>query len=735
MGYTADEMYELLPAVYRQRDAEVGGPLRALLAIIAKQAQVVENDITGLYNNWFIETCDPWVVPYIGDLLDVGVLHSVSQATRSQRARVANTIGYRRRKGTAVMLQQLARDVTGWPARVVEFFELLVTTQQLTHLRPSSLATPDLRDASRLQLIGSAFEQTAHLPEVRHISLGRGRYNLPNIGIFLWRLQPYTLIDSTPVSAGAGLYHFAQLGEDEAIFTRPRAEDELNDLALESQVPGPIRSWALHNDLQDYDATFSSVAPAERPSDSLYYGPDASLAVVRDDTLVPPLDIVHADLSKWDRPPAGKVAVDVCLGRLSFPANDAPAAVRVSYTYAFSGDIGGGPYTRDASIAPLQQWEVTWQIGVSTLTPPVANEIVASLEEAVTAWNGQPAGTRGLIVLLDSGEFPAPASSVQVPAESKLAIIAGTWDLPAGQPHRIVGQFTAGRLRPHVTGDVVVAGSAPEPSPDHGTLVIDGLLLSGHVRISPGNLGTLEIAHTTLVPGVGGLAVDVGGAPARANSHLSVLLRQSISGPIVLPGTPEHLQTIPQLAVNDSVIASGADADDTQPALAAPGTHVSLNACTVAGSTAARRLDASNSIFTGSIQVHQQQQGCLRFSFVPAASQTPRRFRCQPDLEIANEVDQQERQLGAPLSAASIAQIAATVQQGLVPSFTSLRYPSSAYAQLSRVCPEQIRSGADDGSEMGVFSSLQQPQREANLNASLTEYLRFGLEAGMIFVT
>ncbi len=34
------------------------------------------------------------------------------------------------------MIETLARDVTGWPARVVEYFELLATTQYLNHLRP-----------------------------------------------------------------------------------------------------------------------------------------------------------------------------------------------------------------------------------------------------------------------------------------------------------------------------------------------------------------------------------------------------------------------------------------------------------------------------------------------------------------------------------------------------------------------------------------------------------------------
>jgi hypothetical protein len=34
-----------------------------------------------------------------------------------------------------------------------------------------------------------------------------------------------------------------------------------------------------------------------------------------------------------------------------------------------------------------------------------------------------------------------------------------------------------------------------------------------------------------------------------------------------------------------------------------------------------------------------------------------------------------------------------------------------------------------------VFCSLKQPQREGNLRIALDEYLRFGLEAGIFFVT
>jgi hypothetical protein len=131
---TADNLYGLLPAIYRLRDAEHDGTLKALLSILAEQARVVEEDIARLYDNAFIETCDEWVVPYIGDLLGVRPLHSVG-GNASLRAYVANTLAYRRRKGTAPVLEQLARDVTGWTARAVEFFQRLGTTQHVNHVR------------------------------------------------------------------------------------------------------------------------------------------------------------------------------------------------------------------------------------------------------------------------------------------------------------------------------------------------------------------------------------------------------------------------------------------------------------------------------------------------------------------------------------------------------------------------------------------------------------------------
>src|SRR3954447_7597061 len=79
-----ERLYGLLPSIYRQRDLDEGEPLRALLAVIEGELTRIETDIDELYDNWFIETCEEWAVPYIGDLLDIGGLHDIQQTAYSQ---------------------------------------------------------------------------------------------------------------------------------------------------------------------------------------------------------------------------------------------------------------------------------------------------------------------------------------------------------------------------------------------------------------------------------------------------------------------------------------------------------------------------------------------------------------------------------------------------------------------------------------------------------------------------
>src|ERR1044071_8472683 len=125
--FTADRLATLLPTLYRLRDEERGRPLQTLLEAFAGELAALEENIDQLYDDQFIETCADWVVPYIGDLIGYRPLHGVAPKISAPRAEVANTIRFRRRKGTALMLEEMATDVTDWPAHAVEFFEQLAT--------------------------------------------------------------------------------------------------------------------------------------------------------------------------------------------------------------------------------------------------------------------------------------------------------------------------------------------------------------------------------------------------------------------------------------------------------------------------------------------------------------------------------------------------------------------------------------------------------------------------------
>src|SRR5205807_6505633 len=89
------------------------------------------------------------------------------------RADVAKTIYYRRRKGTPPMLEELARDVTGWPAHLVEFFELLGWTQHLEHFRPQA-GWFDVRSLERNERVDGPFDEASHSVDVRRIGQFEG---------------------------------------------------------------------------------------------------------------------------------------------------------------------------------------------------------------------------------------------------------------------------------------------------------------------------------------------------------------------------------------------------------------------------------------------------------------------------------------------------------------------------------------------------------------------------------
>jgi hypothetical protein len=670
-----DELWALLPEVYRRRDAEdqQGGALRALIELLGAQADVLAEDLARLYDNWFVETCDPWVVAYIGELVGVRPLHPVGGRAALPRAYVANTLAYRRRKGTPAVLEQLARDVTGWPAQVVESFQLLETTQHLSHVRPANLRTPDLRDAGLLERLGGPFERAAHTLDARRPPAGR--YGIHGIGLHLWRLRPFHLgpVTARPLTDPPdGRYHFDPLGLDTVLFNDPEPEESITSLATERHVPGPLGRRELFD---------------RGPSTAVRVWADTGAGLQE----VPAGQLVAADLADpppavttgWRRPPAPLVAaVDPVLGRLAFRDGTVPDEVEVEYTYGFGGEVGAGPYERDSELTDELIGAVGFVRVVGRDLPARADDLISpSVAAALGDWDLQPAGTVGVIAVLDSRSYDEDLA-VTVPAGSSLLLAGGAW--PEVEAGASGGRLQLDDRRPHLRRSIGVTGSAGgggDGAP-RGRLVIDGLLVEGGVRVHDGDLGELRLLHATVAPGGGAVRVDGG------NADLQVVLDRCVTGPLGIAAEG------PALRITSSIVDGDLQAHETE---------VQLDAVTVLGELDCRALEASDCLLTGTVTVERAQQGCVRFSFLGDAARTPRRYRCQ---------------VGLP-----------------APQLTSTRFGDPGYGQLADRCAEALRQGSSQQSDMGAFGDLLRPQREANLRAALDEYLRFGLEAGIFHAT
>jgi photosystem II stability/assembly factor-like uncharacterized protein len=410
MNQPIERLYNLLPAIYRTAEKGETETLRALLAVVESQLQILNADIDNLYENWFIETCDEWVVPYIGDLLDAEEIYTDSSQIYGQqerRAYVANILSYRRRKGTAPVLEQLARDLTGWRGRVVEFFKLLATTQNLNHLRTNN-GFVDLRQVNQIDLLGSPFEQQAsYTVQVGSIKKNQGRYHLPNIGLFLWRLQTYPIARGTAFAIDDRRYTFNPLGYTSIpLFNQPQPETEITGLAAEINIPAQLRILALSKELKSRE---QALLNGTALSNNGYFNdlqPALQVFINGQSHSLPLDEIAIAALPDKENSPDWQlpeninkfVVIDPEQGRLAFLDKTVPSLVEVSYAYGFSGDIGGGPYDRTVplernisqprilpSAADLLSWEI--EQDKAAIDNPFA-QTVEIWNQTVTAWQG-----------------------------------------------------------------------------------------------------------------------------------------------------------------------------------------------------------------------------------------------------------------------------------------------------------------------------------------------------------
>ncbi len=741
-----DRLYNLLPAIYRLRDAEQGYPLRALLAVISEQVNVVEDNITQLYENWFVETAEDWAVPYIADLIgyrpvsDAGPVSDDSTAEGRAlnrilipRREVANTIQARRRKGTLALLEQLARDVAGWPAYAREFFKLLGWNQNINHLHMDRARTVDVRLVEALDRLDGPFDPFAHTVDVRRIVSHRspGRYNIPSVGVFVWRLKSYTVTFCPSYcveSIGPQFYTFSVLGNDAPLFIQPQSAGAPD---RELTVPDTIRRMLLDKHMD------------------WFYGKGKSLAIWADGWAgyegggpVPATAIVAADLTNWQYMPHHKhIAVDPVLGRIAFPPGQLPKrGVRVSYHYGFSADMGGGEYSRPLSDPGPREVDVP---DPKDATKTIRQTVTPSyyrigkggdyhrVSEALQKWQtDQP--WDAVIELTDSTVYVEPIAitlgagrTMQIRAANRKRPVLRLLDWQTDLPDSLSVSMDRGS---RFTMDGLLVTGRP--------LRITGPVREGDDNAKPPVCGSaVIIRHCTFVPG---WALEENCEPKRPgepslelfNVRASVSIEHSITGSIDINEDEVNIDPIP-LKITDSIV------DGTSPkseAIRAPGYAVAHTALTIARTTVFGIVDvrevvsAEDSIFCGCLNVARRQVGCMRFCYVPPGCRTPRRYHCQPDLVVQAVKD-------TTTDPAARAAGIANEQQRVRPQFTDHRYGNPGYAQLGANCPDEIRRGAEDESEMGAFHDLFQPQREANLRQRLEEFTPAGMDAGIVFVT
>lgn len=724
MSTAPSSIYSLLPAVFRTRDAAQGGQLQALFAVLEGQYGLVQENVWQLYDDQFIETCAPWVIPYLGQLIGFSTVYTAALSTPDSRAEVANTIGYRRRKGTLVALEQITHDVSGRTTMAIEEFKRLVTTLSLRDVRPASYATASLRSGYTLDDQGGPFNQLNRTLDVRNLAPrsrvplspdiapldlalhGPGRFNIPEIAVWMWRWQSFPVTNAPAFALGDGGYMFSTLGNPIPLFQAvPEEAQPFAALVTEDAVPAPIARSRFRAQLE-----------------SLY---PASLELIADGEPVPLTQILCANLD--DLPngavcsvPPGKIAIDPAIGRIQY-AHDLPlpADLRVNYHYGAAAPIGGGPYDRTNSIVqPGTQPNVVFANSANLFEAIVGSELYSTLESAVEAWNLLPPNSAGTIILPNFESYAIDLTgpnAIQIPAQSLLLITAA--EVTGAAPPAWKNACVTLRGSLEVVAPPLTLGSNGLALPT-GQLQISGIQLSGELLLE-GVEACVQLSDCTLVPGI---ALTSKGDPAQpaepsiTGSALSVTLclTRVITGPIALPST-----------CSCRICASIVDAGSpwcpavSGPDAASPGVSLHVEDSTVIGRVWAQAIRlASNTIFWAKlgrtdpwkapVWAQRVQVGCVRFCWLPANSITPRQYEC-------------------------LTQDSST-QAVIEPSFITVHFGKPGYCLLSGDVPVAIWKGADNGSQMGVYYQIQETEAVTNIQIRSAEYLPANLQCGLFLI-
>jgi hypothetical protein len=523
--FYANKLWRLLPAIYRTLDTDQfdsNGPLRELVNRIGAQAAIVRRSIDRMWEDQSIETCDDWVIPYIGDLLATSLVSGID--TRTMRRDVAKTIYYRRRKGTLSVLEEVAFDITGWNARVVEFSRRLGRTrhgldppigrpsiadpdaallQQALTLRGPLTQTgagglADLRKPAGASRAGSAFDEFSHTADFRAGQGKIGWYGIPRLGVFLWRIQSFGVRATTPVQSTVcpGQFTFDPTGRETTLFAAARPATSGNWTSPEEwQLPTPLTPPLLEPALG-----VTPAYPLYTVQDDESLSPN-SLGIFQATAVPGQFELVAASALTASRTrgadatfsgapasaPLPAFLIDPTRGRLIALDHSPPGDLRLTYHYGFSSTIGAGPYDRRLGSS-------------STGTPDPQEPPIAGGGKALSGSRALPKS--GTVTIDDSLTYTAMDD---VTIEGCLTIRAGNSQRPVIR----LAPSTVDATKIRFNGSVSPAGNC---------LVVDGLFFTGMDLVLSGEFDCVTITCCTLDPGTRAPLKTAPGAAASAAS-------------------------------------------------------------------------------------------------------------------------------------------------------------------------------------------------------------------------
>jgi hypothetical protein len=776
--YYTEKIWEWLPAIYKDEDGLAVHPdvLRSLVQILARQLAIARRSIDRLWDDQFIELCDDWAIPYIGDLVATRLVHEANR--RGRRTDVAHTVFYRRRKGTPHVLETLIQDIAGWEGTVVESFRRLARTRHGLDPEPAEIqgfvtATPPggwarLTSTRGAELVDGPFDEFFHTPDFRRLRGKLGRYNIPKLNFHILRLLPFEVRFVTPAELGQGRFTFDPSGRDIPLF-RPdqRTSPQECHPPQEWEMPAPIPcrllgearymiTAELVDDLVDLGLTGAATDELSR-----YVG-----VLFRDEArlrkTMASLDASTEILSRFDKLLAGALTGDSPKAHL-IPSAIQPDPSAVAIT---TGPSSHAPPIEHQAIAAGNL--AKWGANLGTLGPektlvidPERGRFWYTNKQTKNPWvpvyhygfSGEiGAGTYGRHKLALRGDhFRSISGSENNPGPVNLAALAsdGVVQFEDSKTYltssnvngikRLTVQ-AANSQRPYVkrlasnTGlwvfrtaaKVVTSPDKPESQENLRCLTLDGLWIGIESQAAVSAPEPCQPMAAALV--LDGLydeviirhcTLDPGGEQARVDPSQCrpiPYVRLLVRG------------TVKKLLVESSIV--GPILEDRGPAKRGGIQKLILRDSIVhsidpvnspaieteLGEVELQRVTVFGNVIVNRLYASEALiQGSVQ---VTDTQHGCFRFSAADDDAEKRLPQQFESHLIAPA----------------IPNhfFVSRRFGDAGYAQLSDTAPNTVIRGAENGSEIGAFSYLLGPIKLEDLRAKVNEFMPFGLIAQYI---